>query len=80
LGAAQSPAAVVEESSDEEEDAGRHNESADEDQVADDTMRSDKKIGAKKLAKLQRKEEAKQIRQVTNSFSYLCVCVCARAL
>lgn len=56
------PAAVVEESSDEEEDAGRHNESADED-IADDTVRPDKKIGAKKLAKLQRKEEAKQIRQ-----------------
>lgn len=56
-------AASVEES-DEEDAAARHNESADEDDVADEGVRPEKKIGAKKLAKLQRKEEAKQIRQV----------------
>lgn len=58
------PAAASVEESDEEEDAGaRHNESADEDDVADEGVRPEKKIGAKKLAKLQRKEEARQIRQ-----------------
>lgn len=50
---------AVEDSDD--EDAGGQNESADED-VGDVPVQ--KKIGAKKLAKLQRKEEAKQYRQV----------------
>jgi hypothetical protein len=57
-------AASVEESDGEEDAGARHNESADEDDVADEGVRPEKKIGAKKLAKLQRKEEARQIRQV----------------
>lgn len=44
-----------------EEDVADQNVSADEEEV---DVAAPKKIGAKKLAKLQRKEEARQYRQV----------------